>query len=149
MESEIFPQPQWGQVKAHSQSQPNPRQGRAHKLISFIVFLHVLKASASNGSKNKKVLFWQRVVVGILTLTLREVKCEVILHSVYGGKYWKLKCYESFLAFWCPENASFNGPMEKKSLGTAALQTPRFSGLHRPPPFYKSPVAPLHGKDRI
>ena len=32
----------------------NPRQGRAHKLISFIVFLHVLKASASNGSKNKK-----------------------------------------------------------------------------------------------
>ena len=32
----------------------NPRHGRAHKLISFIVFLHVLKASASNGSKNKK-----------------------------------------------------------------------------------------------
>ena len=30
----------------------NPRQGRAHKLKSFIVFSHVLKASASNGSKN-------------------------------------------------------------------------------------------------
>ena len=39
---------------------PNPRQGRAHKLISFLVFLHVLKASASNGSKNKKWYFFGR-----------------------------------------------------------------------------------------
>ena len=31
-----------------------PDRGGAHKLISFIVFSHVLKASASNGSKNKK-----------------------------------------------------------------------------------------------
>ena len=40
----------------------------AEKMIdknnSFIVFLHVLKASASNGSKNKVVLFWPKVVVG-------------------------------------------------------------------------------------
>ena len=48
-----------GQVKVQGQSQPKaqPRQGRAHKLLSFIVFLHILKASASNGSKNKKLHF--------------------------------------------------------------------------------------------
>ena len=34
-----------------------PDRGGAHKL-SFIVFLHVLKASASNGSKNKKWYFF-------------------------------------------------------------------------------------------
>ena len=38
----------------------NLREGRAHELISFIVFLHVLKASASNGSKNKKWYFFGR-----------------------------------------------------------------------------------------
>ena len=32
----------------------NPRKVGAHKLKSFIVFIHVLKASAPNGSKNKK-----------------------------------------------------------------------------------------------
>ena len=32
----------------------NPRQVGAHKLIGCIVFLFVLKTSASNGSKNKK-----------------------------------------------------------------------------------------------
>ena len=33
---------------------PNLRQDGVRKLKSFIVFLHVLEASASNGSKNEK-----------------------------------------------------------------------------------------------
>ena len=43
-----------------------PDRGGAHKLISFIVFLHVLKASASNGSKNKKwYLFGRKLWSGL------------------------------------------------------------------------------------
>ena len=50
---------------------PNPRQGRAHKFISFIVFLHVLKASASNGSKNKNWYFFGRKLWSGLTTSQR------------------------------------------------------------------------------
>ena len=42
----------------------SPGQCRAHKLISFIVLLHVLKASASNGSKTEVVASWPRLAVG-------------------------------------------------------------------------------------
>ena len=38
------------------------RVGGSQKI--FIVYLHVLKASASNGSKKKVVPFWPKVVVG-------------------------------------------------------------------------------------
>ena len=41
-----------------------------HKLISFIVFLHVLKAPASNGSKNKKWYFFCRKLWSGLELLL-------------------------------------------------------------------------------
>ena len=45
-QSHVFQQPQTGQS--------------AHKVISFIVLLHVLKTSASNGSNNKKCQFFNR-----------------------------------------------------------------------------------------
>ena len=40
------------------------RGGLLHPNKKKIVYLHVLKVSASNGTKKKMVLFWPKVVVG-------------------------------------------------------------------------------------
>ena len=42
------------QSQLDSLSLTTPRWGRTHKFKSCVVLLHVLKASGSNGSKNKK-----------------------------------------------------------------------------------------------
>ena len=51
----------------------NPRQGWAHKLKSFIVYLHVLKASEWNGSKKQKVVVFFTVSCPAPTTSLPVV----------------------------------------------------------------------------
>ena len=65
-------------------------QGRAHKLISFIMILHVLKASASNGSKTKSgSFFYQKLWSGIVQSLLNGFKDQPLkLLSVFEVNFF-------------------------------------------------------------
>ena len=58
----------------------NPLEKHEHVNQSFIVFLHVFKASVSNGNKNKKV-FEQKVVVGTIDTHL-HIELFLFSHSL-------------------------------------------------------------------
>ena len=65
-----------------------PDRGGAHKLISFIVFLHVLKASAWNGSKKQKVVVFMPTFVVEPRTPMGKLINEIRISGIIFATRW-------------------------------------------------------------